>query len=176
VKELIILVKADEIPFTSVANVLVVVESRFEFMIVEVAIDPARLEVKVFADEVKVLATCKLFIAKLVIVALVADKLEMLALVIVALPPTMTLPKIGLSVNIYVTLPVVSVATVRLEFVLDAKKFSKLDMEVVAMIPFMLEVMIPELAESVFAFMILVEVASPLTMLVMALRVENKEF
>jgi hypothetical protein len=73
-----IFVKAEEIPLTIVEKVLVVVERVLELIIDEVPIDPPRLEVKVLAEDERVLATFKLVTLRLVVVALVAKRLEIL--------------------------------------------------------------------------------------------------
>jgi hypothetical protein len=96
-----ILVKAEEIPLTIVAKVLVVVLNVLELMIVEVPIDPPKLEVKVLAEDERVLFTFKLVTLKLVVVALV---------------------NIRLSLNVYFTSPLVVVETIKLLLVDEAKK------------------------------------------------------
>jgi hypothetical protein len=72
-----ILEKADCIPFTMVEKVLEVVASVLLFMIVVVAIDPPRLEVMVFPVLLRVLEVLRLVIARLVPVAFVKSRLEM---------------------------------------------------------------------------------------------------
>jgi hypothetical protein len=83
---------------------------------------------------------------------------------------------IGLSENIYVTFPDVSVATVRFEFVEEAKKFSKFETDVVAITPFIVVVIIPFNAETLFEFIIFVEVETPFTIEVRVFTVEDRSF
>lgn len=67
-------------------------------------------------------------------------------------------------------------ATVRFELVLEAKKFRRFETLVVATTPLIVEVIIPELAESVFELIMFVEVASPFTILVSVFTAEFREF
>jgi hypothetical protein len=76
VKEFIKLVKAEVTPFTIFANELVVVEITFEFIIVEVPIDPPTFEVIVFTKEDSIFETDKFVTARLVPVAFVKVKLS----------------------------------------------------------------------------------------------------
>jgi hypothetical protein len=90
VKELMKFVNAEVTPFIIFAKEFVVVEIKFELIIVEVPTDPATFDVKVFTDEVSVFGTCKFVTAKLVKVALFANKLFVLVV------DAFTEPKIGL--------------------------------------------------------------------------------
>jgi hypothetical protein len=93
VKELMKLVTAEARPFMVEVKELLVVDIIFELIIVVVPIEPAKLEVKVLAVEVKVLAAFKL-----VIVALVAFKLPVLVVEAFTVFADTEL-KIGLLVN-----------------------------------------------------------------------------
>ena len=118
------LAKADCTPFMMVEKVLLVVASVLLFMILVLAIDPPRLEVRVLPVLVKVFVVLRLVTVRFVPVAFVNSRFEIVEvmkfeivekrLVEVALVEVKLL-KIGLSDNIYVTLPSVVVATVRLE-------------------------------------------------------------
>ena len=119
-----IFAKTDCTPFMMVEKVLLVVASVLLFMILVLAIDPPRLEVRVLPVLLRVLEALRLVTVRFVPVALVNNRFEIVEvmkfeivekrLVEVALVEV-KFPKIGLSDNIYVTLPSVVVATVRLE-------------------------------------------------------------
>ena len=95
-------------------------------------------------------------------------RLVVVALVIVAEPVSSEvenrLLKVGELLKANVTLPRVSVATVR--FAEEVKNLYKLEIEVVAITPFIVVVIIElfSLNEELFELMIVVEVASPFTM------------
>jgi hypothetical protein len=124
VKEFMMFAKVDCTPFMMVAKVLLVVASVLLFMILVLAIEPPRLEVRVLPVLLRVLEVFRLVTVRFVPVAFVKRRFEIVEvmkeemvekrLVEVALVEVKLL-KIGLSDNIYVTLPSVVVATVRLE-------------------------------------------------------------
>lgn len=113
--------------------------------LIPVALPKRRLEIEaVIADR---RLENKLVEVALVSVAFVPVRLVVARLVVVALL------KIGLEVKEYVTLPRVSVATVRLALVLEAKNLSRLETEVVATTPLTVEVITPEEAVRVLELM-----------------------
>jgi hypothetical protein len=75
-----------------------------------------------------------------------------------------------------VTLPLVSVATVRLLFILEAKKFRRLETEVVAITPFTVEVITPEAADIVFPVIIDEVACDPPTFEVITFPVDESVF
>ena len=121
----------DDIPLIITSNMLAEELATLVLITVVVAMDPPMLDVNVLDELVSVLLVLRLVTDRLVVVALEANKLLLLELVKVELTPDkfvmyalviVAFPNIGLSVNMYVTLPAVSVATVRLELVEDARK------------------------------------------------------
>lgn len=109
----------------------------------------------------------KLLLVALVKLALVEFKVLIVALVIVALL------KIGLSVKIYVTFPVLSVETVKLLFVDEAKKVYSEEIEVVAITPLIVEVITPEVAVKLLLLIMLVVSVTPFTIEVITLFKES---
>jgi hypothetical protein len=129
-------------------------------------------------------------VKKLVVVALVIDAFvekrlvdvefvmfELVPKILVIVPvAAVIVSKIGFEVNVYVTFPFVSVATVRFEFDAFAKKFKRFDTEVVAITPFTVDVIIPELAEIVFELIMFVEEDTPFTTDVSVFTVDERSF
>jgi hypothetical protein len=147
------LAKVDETPLTIVWNMLLDDEAILVLIIDVVPIEPPMLEVKVFTEEERVLEVERLVTLRLVAVALVVMRLVVVAF-----------PNIGLVVKLYITCPLVDVATVRLLLVDEAMKVKRLDTGVVAVTPFTFDVITPEDAVSKLLLTIEEVEVSPFTL------------
>jgi hypothetical protein len=159
-----IVASPEDTPFTIVCSKLFVVVATLVLIIVEVADEPPRFEVKVLPTEDRVFEVFKLVTVKLVAVALV-----IVALVVI------NPDRVNLSFSSYVTSPLVVVDTTRLELVEEAKKVYRLAIEVVAVTPLITVVTTPFAAFTVLLLIILVEEDNPLTIEVMVLPVEDRD-
>jgi hypothetical protein len=101
-------------------------------MILEVAIDPATLEVKVLNNEVKVFGTCRLFTARLVKVALLPVRFVVAKLVPVAFSKSKLVMEANIEDRKFVTIELAVVVPV------NDKLFKEL-IVVVEIIPFTLD-------------------------------------
>ena len=146
----------DITPLTLEVNTLVVVAkvNSLEEIILVVPIDPPTLLVNVFKELERELFVNKLVTLRFVPVALVNNKSVIVEVIdfniFVKKLVVVALVNITLSLNAYFTSPLLVVDTVKLELVDEARKLNKLDIDVVAITPLMLVVMIPALVSIVF--------------------------
>lgn len=138
-----------KLPVTATSVMVALVPTIFASVAVPVAVmlPPVALPKKRL--EIYALSAERRFENRLVELALVSVEIVAERFCIALLVAVREL-RIASLVNEYVTLPAVSVATVRLLFGLTAKKFKRWETEVVATTPFIVDVIMPELAASIF--------------------------